>query len=293
VWVVLRYREFGGELLEGLIEMRAKLRLSLVRYRAITAVLFPRVVLVLLASVVLHGCIRVSLEGLPEAVETAMKRSMIRHKTEIVEKVRGGVDAFAAAQMRRLNAAERVYGRAMSFKGMPDPNPMKLGFLFKSRRDFNSYEIVDVIDTGSLLKDPYEVIVKYNYEVWETQRRSSGDPASGDMVRRDTDFQKTEQKGSLRFLYRFNPDLEWNREPGIRLLTEVAPSLAPASVAPAPVGAPPDTPPEQQAPSELDDLPVPLTQIGGEKAPPPSVLIDGLRSSPLLKNLPRRKRTLD
>lgn len=273
--------------------MRAKLRVNLVRCKSITAVLFPRVVLVLLASVVLHGCIRVSLEGLPEAVEIAMKRSMIRHKTEIVEKVKGGVDALAAAQMRRFNRAEQVYGRAMRFKGLPDPNPMKLGSLFKSKRDFNSYEIVDVTDTGSLINDPYEVVVKYSYEVWETQRQSSGDPASGDLVKRDTEFQKTEQKGSLAFLYRFDPNLEWNREPGIRLLTGVVPSLAPAPVAPAPVGAPPPaTPPEQQAPSGLDDLPVPLTRIGGE-GPPPSTLIDGLRSSPLLKKRPSRKRTLD
>jgi len=280
--------------LEGLIEMWAKLRLNLVRYKAMTTVLFPRVVLVLLAGVVLHGCIRVSLEGLPDAVETAMKRSMVRHKTEIIGKVKGGVDALAVARMKQLNAAERVYGKPIRFKGLPDPNPMKLGFFFKSRRDFRSYEIVDVRDTGSLLKDPYEVIVKYNYDVWETRRRSSGDPASGNLVRRDTDFQRTEQKGSLRFLYRFNPDLDWNREPGIRLLTGVALSPAPESVAAAPVEAPPPaTPPEQQAPPGLDDLPVPLTQIGGEGGSPPSVLIEGLRSSPLLKNRPRRKRTLD
>ena len=112
------------------MEMRAKLRVNLGRYKSIIAVLFPRVVLVLLASVVLHGCIRVSLDGLPEAVETAMKRSLIRHKTEIVEKLQGGVDALAAAQITRLNKAEQVYGKAMRFKGLPDPNPMKLGFLF-------------------------------------------------------------------------------------------------------------------------------------------------------------------
>jgi hypothetical protein len=274
--------------------MWAKMKLNPARYRLTAAVLFPRVVLILLGSVVLHGCIRVSLEGLPEAVETAMKRSVIRHKTEIVQKVGASVDGLGVAQMRRLNRAEQQYAKAVRFKGMVQPNPMKLGFLFKSRRNFHAHEVVDVRDTGSLIHDPYEVIVAYKYEVWETQRLSSGDPTSEDLVKKDSDFQKIDQNGSIRFRYRFNADLEWNGAPAVRLWTgEVPASLAPASIITRPVAAQPAAPPPSQKPPAQDDLPVPITQIGGPEGPPPRVLTEGLRKSPLLKGTPRRKRSLD
>ncbi len=186
---------------------------NLLHYGSIIRVLCPWVVLILVGSVAVHGCIRIGLEGLPEAVETAIRRSILRHKAEILQKVTAGVDRLAVAEMERLNRAERKYEEMPNFVGRPGITPLRLGTLSKSKRNYFSYELIDVMETASIFL-PYEVIVEYNYEVLRTKRQYTGDPQAVDRATRDYDFQKTDEKGFLKLLYRFDADLEWDGNRG-------------------------------------------------------------------------------
>ena len=268
--------------------MRSKMKPNRLGLKCPAAASFAPIVLIVLASVVLHGCARVNLEGLPEAVEIAMRRSTLRHKGEIVGKVKVGVDGFAAAQLKQFNEAEQEYGNEVHFEELKQGlNPMMLGLLFKSKREFYSYEIVNIKDTGSLLHHPYEVIVAYKYEVLETKKQSSGDPRSMGEVMEDPDFQKIGEQGSLKLRYGFNADLEWDGRPGIRVWTPpVLAPLARTPVAPPTIPAPGPSPPAQ-------DLPFTITPMGGGNEPPPGDLPEGMDLSPILEKLRRAKSSPD
>jgi hypothetical protein len=244
---------------------------NLLHYGSIVRVLCPWVVLILVGSVAFHGCIRIGPEELSEAVETAMRRSIVRHRAEILQKVTAGVDRLAVAEMERLNMAERKYGTVLNFVGRPGITPLRLGGVSKAKRNYFSYELIDVSETGSLIFLSYEVIVGYNYEVLRTEERYTGNPQAREQARRDYVFRKTDEKGSLKLLYRFDADLEWDGRdgrPGI-MRTRAEPP-APSGLRPTP------------------SLPVP--KVRGD---PPPGFIEQMQSSPLLRQPPRRKRNLD
>jgi hypothetical protein len=170
--------------------------------------------LLLVGIVGFHGCGRVSDEQLAQAVETAMKRSTLRHKGEIRDDLMREADRVAMLDLVRLNKAEQVYDTQVFFEMAGGGfHPMGYGFWFKIKRDFPSYEIVDIRESNSLFHK-YETVIKYNYDVVQTHRFASAYEGAKEKATKDFNFQPIGKEGSWEFLYRFDADFELVSEKG-------------------------------------------------------------------------------
>lgn len=184
---------------------------KLFRHRSILAVLCPWAVLLLVGIVAFHGCGPVNDEQLAQAVETAMKRSTLRHKEEILGNLMSNTQKLAVQELERLNRAEQVYDKQVFFDMIGLYHPMGYGFFFKTKRGFSSYEVVDIRESDSLFHK-YEVVVRYKYDVLQTKRWASAYDGAKEKAARDFGFEKTDEQGSWEFRYWFGTDFKWYRE---------------------------------------------------------------------------------
>jgi len=189
--------------------MRAKEK-SL-RYYSALAVSCSWIVLLVVGVIALHGCNRVSDEQLAQAVETAMKRSILLNKKEILKNVMNRANKLAVQELDRLNTAEKVYDTQVFFDMIGRYHPMGYGFWFKIKRGFSSYDIFDVRESDSLFHK-YEVFIEYKYDVIRTHQFASAYEGTYEKAEADFNFQKIGQEGSWEFLYRFTTDFEWDGE---------------------------------------------------------------------------------
>ena len=194
------------------MQMSMTLKLNLLQMHPTPAALCKRMVLVLAAIVALEGCGRVSDEQLAQAVETAMKRSTLRHKAEIVENLMNSTNTLAAQELERLNKAEEVYDTRAVFEVIP-LHPWGYGSWFKIKRGFSSYEVVDLRESTSLLHK-YEAVVEYKYVALRTKQYASAYDGAEEKAKKDFDFKEIGEEGSLELLYRFDANFEWDREEG-------------------------------------------------------------------------------
>jgi len=192
--------------------MNGKLRLNLSHYTSVIIMVYPCIILTLVVLTTFHGCGRMSDERLAQAVEEAMRQSTLRHKAEIVDRLEHSMARVALAELLRLNKAEEEYGKAISFEPIPF-HPLQWGFWRKIKREYSSYEIVDMRERGSLMT-PYEVVVEYRFRLLQTERQSSRFPEAVDKAKKDTNFLPTGEEGAVDVLYRFDADFEWDRELG-------------------------------------------------------------------------------
>ena len=186
-------------------------KVKLFRNRSTLFTLCPMMVLFLVVIAVLNGCDRVSDEQLAQAVETAMKRSTLRHKADILENLQTNAQNLAVQELERLNKAERVYDTQVFFEMIGRFHPMGYGFWFKIKRGFSSYEITDIKESDSLFHK-YEVLIEYEYDVIRTERFPSAYDGTYEKADKDFNFQKIGEEGSWEFLYRFDTNFEWNGE---------------------------------------------------------------------------------
>ena len=117
-------------------------------------------VLFLAGIAALNGCNRVSDEQLAKAVETAMKRSTLRNKAEILKHLQANAQKLAVQELERLNKAEQVYDTQVFFDMIGKFHPMGYGFWFKIKRGFSAYDILDIRESESLFHK-YEVFIEY------------------------------------------------------------------------------------------------------------------------------------
>ena len=181
------------------------------RHHSIFAVLCLWIAVFLLGMVAFHGCGRVSDEQLAKAVESAMKRSTLRNKAEILDNLMKSTQSLAVQELERLNRAERVYDTKVFFDMIGKWHPMGYGFFFKIKRGFSSYEVVDIRESDSLLHK-YEVLLRYDYDVLQTKRWASAFDGARERADKDFDFKKTDEQGSWEFRYWFNTDFKWEGE---------------------------------------------------------------------------------
>ena len=186
-------------------------KVKLLRNRSTLFALCPMMVLFLVVIATLNGCNRVSDEQLAQAVETAMKRSTLRHKADILKNLQANAQKLAVQELERLNKAEQVYDTQVFFNMIGSFHPMGYGFWFKIKRGLSSYEIVDIRESDSLFHK-YEVLIEYEYDVLRTHRFASAYEGSYEKADKDFNFQKIGEEGSWEFLYRFDADFEWDGE---------------------------------------------------------------------------------
>lgn len=179
--------------------------------RSTLAVLCQMLVMFLVVISALNGCNRVSDEQLAQAVETAMKRSTLRHKAEILKNLQANAQHLAVQELDRLNKAEQVYDTQVFFEMIGRMHPMGYGLWFKVKRGFSSYDIVDIREGYSLFHK-YEVLIDYKYDVIQTHRYASAVEGTYERAEKDFSFQKTGQEGSWEFIYRFDTDFKWDGE---------------------------------------------------------------------------------
>ena len=180
------------------------------RHNSTLAALCTWMVLFLVGVAALNGCNRVSDEQLAQAVETAMKRSTLRHKAEILDNLMRKADTVARLEIARLKKAEQVYDTQVFFEMAGSFHPMGYGFWFKIKRAFLSYEIVDIRESNSLFHK-YELVIRYNYDVVRTHRFASAYEGAKEKATKDFNFQKIGEEGSWEFLYWFDTDFELAR----------------------------------------------------------------------------------
>lgn len=145
---------------------------------------------------------------IPRSVDTAMKRSILLYKADIITKLTTSMNRVAFGEIIRLNQAEEEYGKQVRFEPML-LHPMGWGFWLKVKRKYDAYEIVDMAQTGSLIA-PYEVIAGYHYKVFQTQKQASMDSESQDKAWKDVEFKETDTEGAVEMLYRFDADFQWD-----------------------------------------------------------------------------------
>ncbi len=181
------------------------------RHYSTLAVSCSWIVLLLVGITALHGCGQPSDEQLAQAVETAMKRSILLNKQEVLKNVMNRANKLAVQELDRLNRAEKVYDTQVFFEMIGLYHPMGYGFWFKIKRGFSSYDVVDIRE-GESLFHKYEVFIDYKYDVLRTERFASAYEGTYEKAEADFNFQKIDEKGSWEFLYRFTTDFEWDGE---------------------------------------------------------------------------------
>ncbi len=184
---------------------------SSLRHKSTLAALSPWIAIFLVGIIALPGCGRPSDEQLAQAVETAMKRSILLNKQEVLKNVMNRANKLAVQELDRLNRAEKIYDTKVFFDMAGVYHPMGYGFWFKIKRGFSSYDIVDIRESQSLFYK-YEVFIDYKYDVLRTERFASAYEGTYQKAEADFNFQKIDEKGSWEFLYRFTTDFEWDGE---------------------------------------------------------------------------------
>jgi hypothetical protein len=158
------------------------------------------------AAAAFHGCSGVSEEKLARAVETAMKETIYRHKAEAIENLTAKMKWLATRQLQILNEAEKVYDTQTRFEPIPY-NVYGLGFMYKVKRNFSSYEIVDMAESDSLLY-AYAVYVAYNYEILQTETQPTAFDGAEKRAEEDFNFEDTGKRGTVEFAYQFDSSFE-------------------------------------------------------------------------------------
>jgi|GEM_PF-7020780 len=164
------------------------------------------VLTVLAAAAALHGCGNVSEEKLARAVETAMKQTMYRHKADAIENLTQKMKWLATRQLQVLNKAEKIYDTQTRFEPIPY-NMYELGFMYKVKRNFSSYEIIDMVESDSLLY-AYAVYVAYNYELLQTETQPTAFDGAEERAEKDFNFEDTGKGGTMEFVYQFDSSFE-------------------------------------------------------------------------------------
>jgi len=160
------------------------------------------VLMVLAAAAVFHGCGSVSEEKLARAVEKAIKQTIYRHKADAIENLTAKMKWLATRQLQILNEAEKVYDTQTHFEPIPY-NMYGLGFMYKVKRNFSSYEIVDMVESDSLLY-AYAVYVAYNYEILQTETQPTAFDGAEERAEKDFNFEDTGKRGTMEFVYQFD-----------------------------------------------------------------------------------------
>jgi hypothetical protein len=156
----------------------------------------------LAAAAAFHGCGGVSEEKLARAVETAMKQTIYRRQTEAVENLTAKMKWLATRQLDLLNKAEKVYDTQTRFEPIPY-NVYGYGFMYKVKRNFPSYEIIDMVQSDSLLY-AYAVYVAYDYEILQTETQPTAFDGAKERAEKDFEFKSTGKNGAMEFVYQFD-----------------------------------------------------------------------------------------
>lgn len=151
-------------------------------------------VALILISVLLGGCLRsgsgqgnagAESQRSGEAVSLAVAHDALAHHAE---SIRAKAEAFAQAELARMNAAEMMYRNKVTLHEITIPASGNISRVkVKMYREFTGYEVVDIYRSDSVLA-PIVYEIKYQYNLYSTPARNSANKVEYELAEHDTKF---------------------------------------------------------------------------------------------------------